>query len=53
VPNITGGDKGIPEDDFKKSITEVWQNRDLFSFRISSHQANMLILPCTVVAARS
>lgn len=34
--NNTGGDSRVPEDDLKKWSSEVWQDTDLFSFRISS-----------------
>ena len=43
----------IPEDDLKKSDTEDCRGKDLFfSFRISSWQASVVIIPYLVVAAR-
>jgi hypothetical protein len=42
----------VPEDDLKKSGTEVSRGKDLFfSFKIFSQQGGVLTIPCLVVAA--
>jgi len=47
----TGGDTQVPEGDLKKLSTEFWQDKGLyFSFKISSQQASIFIIPSLVVA---
>ena len=47
------GDVQVPENDLKKTSTEVRRNKDpLFSFRISAQQPSLLIIPCLFVAPK-
>ena len=51
--NSAGGNARAFDDGLEKSSTEPWRDKDLFfSFRITSQQANVLIIPCPAAAAR-
>jgi len=52
VSNSTGGDATTPNHHLKKASTEVWPDNSLSSFRISSQQARILVIPCLVVVPR-
>ena len=53
VSNSTGADARIPADNLKKQSSEVWRDKHLFlSFGVCTHQAHILVFPCTVDAAR-
>jgi hypothetical protein len=46
TPNSSSGDARVPEDELKKSGTEIWRYKDL-SFSLSSpHQTTILTVPC-------
>ena len=52
TPNSRSGDARVPEDDLKKSSTQIWRYKDL-SFSLSyQHQASILTVPCPVADAR-
>ena len=54
MSNSAGGHARVPENDLKKTSTEVWRNKDppLLFFRISAQQPNVLIIPCLFVAPK-
>jgi len=53
VLTSTVHDTRVPEDDFKKSSTDIWRDTEsVLSFRISSQQARIFIIPCPVAASR-